>query len=218
MQSPMRRVIASKVFTRPSNGIYSTPEILRLEGKSTVHEIQVAQADMPNFHIEAVTVSDGKIHTIVREIVVPPSKRVMNVEVLPSQDKYGPGDEAVIRVKLTGVDGKPVTGSAILSVYDKALEYISGGSNVANIRDFFWRWKRHHRPHRWDTIGSRFRNLVGSDEEAMKFLGMFGRSLASDKLSGAKGAVFGRMAGGGGGPLGSMSIVRGEEKKCRSSR
>ena len=36
---------------------------------------------MPNFFVEAVTVHGGKLHTAVREIFVPPAKRVFNVEV-----------------------------------------------------------------------------------------------------------------------------------------
>ena len=31
-------------------------------------------------------------------------------------------------------------------MYDKAVEYISGGSNVPEIKEFFWKWRRHHQP------------------------------------------------------------------------
>ncbi len=35
---------------------------------------------------------------------------------------------------------------AVLAIYDKALEYISGGSNVEEIKAFFWKWRRSHNP------------------------------------------------------------------------
>ena len=76
------------------------------------------------------------------EIVVPPESRVVNVEVLPSAEEYKPGEKAKVKFKLTGADGKPVQGSTVISIYDKSVEYISGGSNVAEIKSFFWKWRR----------------------------------------------------------------------------
>ena len=73
------------------------------------------QKDMPNFFVEAVTVADGRVHTEMREVVVPPEKRVLNVEVLPSQTEYKPGQKATVKVKLTDFIGKPFVGSTVVS-------------------------------------------------------------------------------------------------------
>ena len=43
--------------------------------------------DMPNFFVEVMTIADGQIHTETRELVVPPEKRMVNVEVLPSPER-----------------------------------------------------------------------------------------------------------------------------------
>ena len=43
------------LFTRPTNGVYLAPKVLRLKGKSIEEEIAVVQRDMPNFFIEAMT-------------------------------------------------------------------------------------------------------------------------------------------------------------------
>ena len=51
----------------------------------------------------------------MREVVVPPEKRVLNVEVLPSQQEYKPGQKATVKVKLTDFFGKPFVGSTVLS-------------------------------------------------------------------------------------------------------
>jgi len=86
-----------------------------------------------------------KAHTLAREIHVPPEERVLGVEVLPSATEYRPGERATVRLKLTDVAGAPFVGSTVVAIYDKALEYISGGSNVADIKKFFWEWRRQHR-------------------------------------------------------------------------
>ena len=77
---------------------------------------------------------------------MPPEKRVVNVAVEPSQKTYKPGQKAKVKLKLTDADGKPFVGSTVLTVYDKAVEYISGGSNVPEIKEFFWKWRRSHHP------------------------------------------------------------------------
>ncbi|MFN9719676.1 MAG: alpha-2-macroglobulin family protein, partial [Planctomycetota bacterium] len=131
------------LFVRPMNGLCPAPQVLRLKGKSTVYEIDIARADMPNIFVEALTIADGKLHSEVREIVVPPEQRIANVEVLPSAEKYRPGEEATVKLKLTGLDGKPFVGNTVLSVYDASLEYIAA-SSIPEIRSFFWNVRRYH--------------------------------------------------------------------------
>ncbi len=114
------------LFVRPVNGVgRDKPQMLKLDGKSTSVPIAVAQVDMPNFFVEALTIANGKVHSATREIVVPPVKRVLNVEVKPSSEKYKPGAKANVEVKLTELNGEPFQGSVVMSIYDKAVEYIS---------------------------------------------------------------------------------------------
>ena len=51
-----------------------------------------------------------------------------------------------MKIKLTDSAGKPFVGSTVVAIYDKSVEYISGGSNVPEIKEFFWKWRRHHNP------------------------------------------------------------------------
>ena len=75
-----------------------------------MHEVAVVQKDMPNFFVEAVTVADGRVHTEVREIIVPPEQRVFDVGVKPSAETYLPGQKASVQLKLTDVHGQPIDG------------------------------------------------------------------------------------------------------------
>ncbi len=175
------------LFVRPSNGIYLAPEVLRLDGKSTVHEIGVVQKDMPNFFVEAVTVADGKVHQVLREIVVPPSERVLNVTISPSSEEYLPGEEAAMEVTVTDEDGDPFQGSLVLAIYDRAVEYISGGSNVEDIREFFWKWRRSHYPQTYHSLQRYFQLLYKPNEVAMNDLGVFGGNVAdNDRRDGGR--------------------------------
>jgi uncharacterized protein YfaS (alpha-2-macroglobulin family) len=186
------------LFVRPANSVYLPPKVLRLEGKSTVQEIAVVKKDMPNFFVEAVTVAGGKVYTEVKEIVVPPEKRIVNVEVLPSAENYKPGQEAKVNLKLTDFNGKPFEGSTVVAIYDKSVEYISGGSNVPDIKEFFWNWRRHHHPQGENTLDRASNNLIPQGAKWMNDLGVFGGAVADEMgemAQGRNGMAFG--AGGG---------------------
>ena len=115
---------------------------------------------MPNFFVEALTISGGKVHTETKELIVPPEKRILNVEVMPSATVYKPGQKAKVKIKLTDFNGENYSGSTVVSVYDKSVEYISGGSNVPEIKEFFWKWRRHHNPQTQESLAKYSHNML----------------------------------------------------------
>jgi uncharacterized protein YfaS (alpha-2-macroglobulin family) len=132
------------LLIRSEYGIVQSVKLIKLDGNSTQISIPVDVRDMPNFFIDAVTVVGGRMVVDSREIVVPPQKRVLNVEVQPDAENYKPGVKAKAKLIVTDIDNKPVVGQVAISVYDKSVEYISAGSNIADIKEFFWKWKRYN--------------------------------------------------------------------------
>ena len=131
------------LFLRPMHGICPQPEILRLRGKSTTHRIPISASDMPNIFVEALTISNGRLHTVTKEIFVPPRQKIANVEIVAAQEKYRPGEEASVQLQLTDQNGRPFVGNTVLTAFDASLEYIAAGS-IPEIREFFWNAKRHY--------------------------------------------------------------------------
>ncbi|MBI3821611.1 MAG: alpha-2-macroglobulin, partial [Planctomycetes bacterium] len=172
------------LFARPTNGVYLAPKVIRLKGKSIEQELDVVQRDMPNFFVEVLSVHGGRVHSETRELVVPPEKRIVNVEVVPNLTEYKPGQKATVKLKLTDVNGNPFVGSTVVSVYDKSVEYISGGSNVPEIKEFFWKWRRHHYPRTESSIVSWSGNLFKKGELGMNNLGIYGASVVEEYAKG----------------------------------
>jgi uncharacterized protein YfaS (alpha-2-macroglobulin family) len=171
------------LFIKPSAGIAPRPQIIKLSGKSSTQTVKVAPGDMPNFFVEAFTVSNGQVHSAMREIAVPPAKRVLTMDVLPDAEKYKPRSTAKVKIKLTDTDGKPYQGSTVITVYDKSLEYISGGSNVPKIADYFWKWHRQHNSAQLSNLGLEFPSLnLPNDQPGWQALGIFGNLTADDDL------------------------------------
>lgn len=163
------------LFVRPSQGVYLPPQLVKLKGKSDRVMIPVELRDHPNFFVEAVTIVDGRIHTEVREILVPPAKRVINMELTADQQEYQPGSPAEFRVKLTDQAGKPFSGSTVLTVYDKSLDYIAGGDHTPDIREFFWKWRRSHSSQQENSLERWSQNLLKPNELGMQTIGLFGQ-------------------------------------------
>ena len=185
------------LFARPA-GVYQAPKMLRIKGKSTVEELDVSRKDMPNFFVEAVTIHGGRVHTEVREVVVPPEKRVLNVEVVPDSLDYKPGQKAKMKVRLTDFFGKPFVGTTVMSVYDRSVEYISGGSNVPEIKEFFWKWRRSHYPNAEHSLAYHSHHISKPNEKMLGFLGRFGHGVVEEMAEMKKDARV-EMQGGGGG-------------------
>ncbi len=141
------------LFVRGTN---HDPVWLHLDGKSISYRFKLTEADQPNIFVEAYTVSDAKLHHLTRQIIVPPTKRIATVELTTDKPTYLPRDDAKTTIRVKDQNGQPFIGDVILTGYDKALEYISGGANIGDIRPFFWGWKRS----RSADIGASFKPLV----------------------------------------------------------
>jgi hypothetical protein len=170
------------LFLRPVNGAYQRPKVLRVRGKETMEIVEIAKRDMPNFFVEAVTVSGGKVYSDMREIAVPPESRILNVEAMADKKEYLPGQEADVTLKVTDAEGNPFTGSFAISIYDKSVEYISGGSNVPDIRKFFWEWKRHHSPSTESSLDRGSGDLLKKNEKGMGYIGVFGHIVQEGRI------------------------------------
>ncbi|MDR0870903.1 MAG: alpha-2-macroglobulin [Planctomycetaceae bacterium] len=166
----------------------NTYQLLKVDGKSSSVNVPIELGDMPNFFVEALTVSGGEVINEVKEIVVPPQQRVLNVDVKPSAKDYKPGERAKAELVITDLDGKAVVGQVAVSVYDKSVEYISGGSNIGDIKEFFWKWKRHYAPSNETNLGRYWYGLGDIGKPGMQPLGVFGRiAVPSGGMSGGFG-------------------------------
>ncbi|MFP6640426.1 MAG: alpha-2-macroglobulin family protein, partial [Myxococcota bacterium] len=132
---------------------------------------------MPNLFVEAVTIRDGRVHHTVRELAVPPAKRILNVKILPDTQRYAPGQKAKVTVEVTELDGTPFRGTTVLSVYDRALEAIAGGGNVPEIKSFFWKWRRRHNTAYRSSLQRAGSILLRKGEKTLQTLGIFGHML-----------------------------------------
>ncbi len=148
---------------------------IQLDGKSLEVEVPLDLRDMPNMFIEGITVHGAKVHSAVRQILLPPVSKLVEVTLEPAKDRVKPREISALRVTLRDSEGKPVTDTAVLTVYDKSLEAITGGSNVGLIHENFWNWKNNYYPGDiGDSVPVSPGNLLRPKAVGMQSLGRFG--------------------------------------------
>ena len=127
----------STVFYKVRNG---KTQLLRLKGKTGEISIPVVESDKPNFFVEAWTISAAKYHREVREIMVPPVDKIgkATVEIDGGLEVVKPGETVSATVRIFDEKGKPTDASAVMTVYDKAIDLVAGGSNVKSLIEAFW--------------------------------------------------------------------------------
>jgi len=124
---------------------------ITMDGYSKLFTVPVGKGDQPNFYVSAVTVHNGKVYDVTSEIYVPPEKKMLNVSAVPAVEKVKPGTVLPVKIRVTDLQGNPVSGSVTAAVYDKSLEAVRS-SSIAPVCPFFWSWRR------WMPLGY-FNNL-----------------------------------------------------------
>ena len=163
---------------RAENGYLLSPRVIQLSGKSTVIDVPIEAGDVPNFFIEALTVSDGELISEVREVFVPPTGTELGISIEGGKSEYRPGEEVELTVRTTGPDGKPLAADVALSVFDQAVLYIQSQLTPA-ARAHFWAVRRSHSVGGNNNLGLKFavgERLVHPDRQAAWQLGSEAKS------------------------------------------
>lgn len=194
------------VFTRASSGSDSAlPEVLDIRDRNVTTSISIRNTDMPNIFVEVWSVADGRLNRDVKQVIIPPEKKILKVAVTSAGKVYKPSQKAKITLKVTDLSGNPVKSARLVAAgYDKAVEYVSGGSNIADIKSFFWGWKRYYYENSSCNLGYVFDNMYEKNQVALRPLGVLGDISGGRRENGKTMAAGSRMmaaAGKSGGPL-----------------
>jgi len=155
------------LFTRDGKA----PEVVKMNGQRLVKELKITAEDMPDFFIQAIGVADGQVLSDTVRIPVPPEKKILQLKVEPASPRTSPGDPLKVKLKLTDMNGLPVSGSVVVAVYDQTLDELARGARE-NIKAFFWKWLRHFNA-TYESNLLLFNNLLAPGQPAMRTLGCF---------------------------------------------
>ncbi|MCW5552656.1 MAG: alpha-2-macroglobulin [Verrucomicrobiae bacterium] len=134
--SPDRYVL----FTVEGEELYHY-RLVHLTGTVKLIDLFVDEKYVPNVFLSAAMVSDRQIFTDTKQVIVPPTKHFLTVDVQPDRAQYQPRDEGTLTITTKNDEGKPVSAEVALSLVDESVFYIQS-DYAGDPRQFFYGTKR----------------------------------------------------------------------------
>ncbi|HTH48878.1 MAG TPA: alpha-2-macroglobulin family protein, partial [Candidatus Limnocylindria bacterium] len=128
------------LFTVEAGGLDSF-QVVHLTGTTKLLELPITERHVPNLWLGGALVNDRQLFTDEKEVVVPPTKNFLTVEVKPDRADYQPRDEGSLLVTTRDDQGKPVSAEVALSLVDESIFYIQP-DYAGDPRQFFFGEKR----------------------------------------------------------------------------
>ena len=128
------------LFTVEGDELYHH-EVLQLSGQVKLVRIPITDLHVPNVFLGAVSVWSGQAWQDVEELIVPPAKQFLTVELASDKSDYEPGSEGSLSVIVKDRSGEPVSAALSIAVIDEAVAYIQGDYAI-DPRRFFYGEKR----------------------------------------------------------------------------
>jgi uncharacterized protein YfaS (alpha-2-macroglobulin family)/tetratricopeptide (TPR) repeat protein len=192
--SPDRYVL----FTIEGEELYHH-RLVHMTGTVKLLDLFVDEKFVPNVFLSAAMVADRQIYTDTKQIIVPPTKHFLTVDVQPDKAQYQPRDEGTLTVTTKNDEGKPVSAEVALGLVDESVFYIQS-DYAGDPRQFFFGEKRGHQVQTQATMNQksyaklvkeeeRLREQAEAKEEDEYGAVRFKRPAALTALAGARGAA-----------------------------
>lgn len=98
--------------------------VVHVTGTAKLVELPVDESYVPNVYLSAAMLSNLQFHLDTKQVVVPPVRNFLTIDVKADRDLYQPQDEGTLTVTTTDVDGKPVSAEVGLGLVDDSVYYI----------------------------------------------------------------------------------------------
>lgn len=190
------RLLVQSPFTEPVNawltierGELIEQRVVRLNGSSELLDIPIDPLFAPNVHVEVTAVkpvtpgSDfpyADVRFGLAELKVSTEQLALNVELIPQQELFVPGETAVYDIRVTNYLGQPVQADLSLALVDLAVLTLMP-DNAPPIVEAFYK----PQPLRSQTGGSLFISGEGLEPEIPLEGGGFGGGGGGDEARSA---------------------------------
>ncbi|MFZ2492994.1 MAG: alpha-2-macroglobulin family protein, partial [Thermoanaerobaculia bacterium] len=167
--------------------------LLKLDGDAKLVEIAIDERHIPNFFITAHLVADLQLLGDTENIVVPPVRQFIDVDVTADAKEALPGGKGRMTVTTRDADGKPVAAEVALAVADASVEAIQK-SLSDDPRKFFYGSKRPHRVTTTSSFATRQYLRLLPREKSEEDEGQREEKSVAGRAAMAKGVVGGRVS------------------------
>ena len=128
------------LFTIEADDLYSA-QLVHLTGPVKLLQVPITEQHVPNIFLGAVMVADRQVHSDVKQVVVPPVRQFLDVQVEADKAQYQPHEEGTLTVTARDSEGRPVQTEVALGLVDESVYYIQQ-DYAGDPRQFYYGTKR----------------------------------------------------------------------------
>lgn len=115
--------------------------LVHMNGTAKLIEFPVEERHVPNIFLSAAMVNDNQLFVDTKQVIVPPVRQFLNVEVKADREQYQPREEGLLTITTRDRDGHPVPAEVALGLVDESVFYIQKDL-AGDPRQFYYGTKR----------------------------------------------------------------------------
>ncbi len=128
------------LFSVESEDIFNY-RVVHVTGTAKLIELPIEEKHVPNVFLNATMISDAQLFVASKQLVVPPVRQFLTVEVKSDRQQYEPRQEGTLWITTKDADGRPVAAEVALGLIDESVKYIQQ-DYAGDPRQFYFGRKR----------------------------------------------------------------------------
>ncbi len=154
------------LFTVEGENLYSY-QLIHVTGTVKLVELPVEEKHVPNVFLSAVMVSDRQIFTDTKQVVVPPTKNFVSVDVKSDREQYQPREEGTFTITTRDDHDRPIAAEVAFGLVDESVYYIQS-DYAGDPRQFYFGTKRQQTVQTQSTFNQKsYAKLVEGDQHEL---------------------------------------------------
>jgi hypothetical protein len=124
------------VFIRPESKNNAEYKLITLKNGIGTFHVKILKSDTTSFFIQALSIRNSTIFYDEKKIYVPPEKKLLNVELLPTQNPYA-GQSFEMQVSVKASDATTCNNATVILIADDFISQKKSQSQNFDIRKLF---------------------------------------------------------------------------------
>src|SRR6267142_4601626 len=154
------------LFTVEGEDLYSY-QLVHVTGTVKLVELDIEEKHVPNIFLSAALVNDRQIFMDTKQVVVPPTKNFLTVDIKPDRAQYQPREDGTFTITTRDYSGKPVSAEVGFGLVDESVYYIQQ-DYAGDPRQFYFGAKRPQVVQTQSTMNQKsYAKLVEGEKEQL---------------------------------------------------
>ena len=154
------------LFTVEGEDLYNY-QLIHLDGTVKLIELPIEEKHVPNIFLSAAMVNDRQIFMDTKQVVVPPAKNFLAVNIQPDRPQYQPREEGTFQITTRDDTGQPVSAEVSFGLVDESVFYIQQ-DYAGDPRQFYFGTKRPHSIQTQSTMNQkRYAKLIPGEKDQL---------------------------------------------------